>query len=73
MILLLDNYDSFKYNLFQMVGSIEPDLKVVRNDALTVDEIRNLNCSGDNGRFDRFQFLQSIGIENSYVEPIEIT
>lgn len=56
-----------------MVDSIEPDLKVARNDALTVDEIRNLNCSGDNGRFDRFQFLQSIEIENSYVEPIEIT
>ncbi|WP_036607480.1 anthranilate synthase component II [Oribacterium sp. P6A1] len=46
MILLLDNYDSFTYNLFQMVGSIEPDLKVVRNDALTVDEIRNLSPEG---------------------------
>ncbi|MCR5007903.1 MAG: aminodeoxychorismate/anthranilate synthase component II [Oribacterium sp.] len=46
MILLLDNYDSFTYNLFQMVGSIEPDLKVVRNDALTVDEIRKLNPAG---------------------------
>ncbi|WP_031550811.1 anthranilate synthase component II [Oribacterium sp. FC2011] len=46
MILLLDNYDSFTYNLFQMAGSIEPDLKVVRNDALTVDEIRKLNPAG---------------------------
>lgn len=46
MILLLDNYDSFTYNLYQMVGGIEPDLKVVRNDALTVDEIRNLNPDG---------------------------
>ncbi len=46
MILLLDNYDSFTYNLFQMAGSIEPELKVVRNDALTVDEIRKLNPAG---------------------------
>ena len=46
MILLLDNYDSFTYNLFQMVGSIEPDLKVVRNDAMTVSEIRALNPDG---------------------------
>ena len=46
MILLLDNYDSFTYNLYQMVGSIEPDLKVVRNDAMTVDEIRKLNPDG---------------------------
>ena len=46
MILLLDNYDSFTYNLFQMVGGIEPDLKVVRNDAMTVDEIRKLNPDG---------------------------
>lgn len=42
MILLIDNYDSFSYNLFQLVGEIEPDIKVIRNDELTVDEIRNL-------------------------------
>ncbi|MBQ4463326.1 MAG: aminodeoxychorismate/anthranilate synthase component II [Eubacterium sp.] len=42
MILLIDNYDSFSYNLYQMLGSIEPDIKVVRNDALTIDEIRGL-------------------------------
>ncbi len=42
MILLIDNYDSFSYNLYQLVGSIEPDIKVVRNDAMTVDEIREL-------------------------------
>lgn len=46
MILLLDNYDSFTYNLYQMVGGIEPDLKVIRNDALTVDEIRKLKPAG---------------------------
>lgn len=39
MILLIDNYDSFSYNLYQLVGGIEPDIKVVRNDALTTAEI----------------------------------
>lgn len=46
MILLIDNYDSFSYNLFQAVGSIEPDIRVVRNDALTVAEIAALNPAG---------------------------
>lgn len=39
MILLVDNYDSFSYNLYQLVGKINPDIKVIRNDELTVDEI----------------------------------
>ena len=43
MILLIDNYDSFSYNLYQYVGEIEPDIKVIRNDELTVEEIRALN------------------------------
>lgn len=42
MILLIDNYDSFSYNLFQLIGSINPDIRVIRNDAMTVDEIRDL-------------------------------
>ena len=42
MILLIDNYDSFSYNLFQMIGAIDPDIKVVRNDELTVEEIEEL-------------------------------
>ena len=42
MILLIDNYDSFSYNLFQMVGELYPDIKVIRNDEMTVDEIRAL-------------------------------
>lgn len=42
MILLIDNYDSFSYNLFQLVGAISPDIRVVRNDQLTVEEIRQL-------------------------------
>lgn len=42
MILLIDNYDSFSYNLYQLVGSISPDIRVVRNDELTVEGIRAL-------------------------------
>lgn len=42
MILLIDNYDSFSYNLYQMIGEIEPDIRVIRNDEMTVDEIRAL-------------------------------
>lgn len=42
MILLVDNYDSFSYNLYQLVGTVNPDVRVVRNDALTVEEIRSL-------------------------------
>ena len=45
MILLIDNYDSFSYNLFQMVGEIQPDIKVIRNDEMTIEEIRQLNPS----------------------------
>lgn len=41
MILLIDNYDSFSYNLFQLIGEIDPDIKVIRNDEMTIDEIRN--------------------------------
>ena len=42
MILLIDNYDSFSYNLYQLIGSIEPDIKVIRNDELSVEEIDRL-------------------------------
>lgn len=43
MILLIDNYDSFSYNLYQLIGELEPDIKVIRNDEMTVEEIRKLN------------------------------
>jgi anthranilate synthase component 2 len=40
MILLIDNYDSFSYNLVQLAGGMNPDIKVIRNDACTAEEIR---------------------------------
>lgn len=42
MILLIDNYDSFSYNLYQLTGEINPDIKVIRNDELTVEQIEEL-------------------------------
>ncbi|MCB8815026.1 anthranilate synthase component II [Desulfosporosinus shakirovi] len=42
MILLIDNYDSFSYNLYQLIGEINDDIKVVRNDELSVSEIEAL-------------------------------
>lgn len=39
MIVLIDNYDSFSYNLYQFVGSINTDIRVIRNDEMTVEEI----------------------------------
>lgn len=42
MILLIDNYDSFSYNLYQLIGSIDEDIKVIRNDELTVTQIEAL-------------------------------
>lgn len=46
MIALIDNYDSFSYNLFQLVGSIEPEIQVIRNDALSVEELEALKPAG---------------------------
>ena len=45
MILLIDNYDSFSYNLYQAIGTLNPDIKVIRNDSMTVDEIKALSPS----------------------------
>ena len=42
MILLIDNYDSFSYNLYQLIGAVEPDIKVVRNDECTLEEIAEM-------------------------------
>ncbi len=46
MIVLVDNYDSFSYNLYQLLGALEPNIKVVRNDALMVAELAALEPSG---------------------------
>lgn len=43
MILLIDNYDSFSYNLYQLIGEVTPDIKVSRNDKITLEEIKELN------------------------------
>lgn len=43
MIILIDNYDSFSYNLYQLIGQVNSDIKVSRNDKITIDEIKNLN------------------------------
>lgn len=45
MIVLIDNYDSFSYNLVQLFGTLDPDIRVVRNDELTVEEIRDMHPS----------------------------
>lgn len=46
MIVLIDNYDSFTYNLVQMMGSLGGDLRVFRNDVVTLDEIEALHPEG---------------------------
>ena len=45
MILLIDNYDSFVYNLYQLIGSINPNIKVVRNDEISILDIEALKPS----------------------------
>ena len=46
MILFVDNYDSFTYNLVSMIGALEPRLEVVRNDALTVEKALAMDLDG---------------------------
>ncbi len=46
MIVLIDNYDSFSYNLYQLIGSLEPDIRVLRNDALSTEELAELAPTG---------------------------
>lgn len=43
MILLIDNYDSFTYNLYQQVSALGKEVTVIRNDAITIEEIEQLN------------------------------
>ena len=43
MVLLIDNYDSFSYNLYQLIGEIRPDIRVIRNDEMKIEEIRQMH------------------------------
>ena len=45
MILLVDNYDSFVYNLYQLIGSINTEIKVIRNDEINIEQIKKRNPS----------------------------
>ena len=46
MILMIDNYDSFTYNLVQYLGELGAEVETVRNDAITVDEISKMKPEG---------------------------
>ena len=46
MILIIDNYDSFTYNLYQCVGEVYKDVKVLRNDEFTIDGLKKLQLQG---------------------------
>jgi anthranilate synthase component II len=46
MILIIDNYDSFTYNLYQALAVLTDEVQVVRNDAITIAEIKKLNPRG---------------------------
>ena len=45
MILLIDNYDSFTYNLYQAIGQLYEDITVIRNDKLTIEQIQKMQAS----------------------------
>ncbi len=45
MILIIDNYDSFSYNLYQVIGEMNPDVKVIKNDEMTAEQIDKLSPS----------------------------
>ncbi len=45
MILLIDNYDSFSYNLVQLIGEFRQDIRVIRNDALTAEQVEAIHPS----------------------------
>ena len=46
MIVLIDNYDSFTYNLYQLLGEYEEDIVVVRNDRITIEQLEEMNPKG---------------------------
>ena len=46
MILIIDNYDSFTHNLFQAIALFHADVQIVRNDKMTIEEVKQINPSG---------------------------
>ena len=46
MIVLIDNYDSFTYNLYQLLGEHEEEIVVVRNDEITIEQLEEMNPRG---------------------------
>ena len=46
MILIIDNYDSFTYNLYQYIGEIHEDVSVIRNDDISINDIRKMKPEG---------------------------
>lgn len=46
MIVLIDNYDSFTYNLYQLLGEYEEEIVVVRNDQITIEQLEEMNPKG---------------------------
>ena len=53
MILLIDNYDSFTYNLYQAIGQLYEDITVIRNDKLTIEQIQNMQPEIPPGLWER--------------------
>ena len=45
MILIIDNYDSFTYNLVQYIGAINQNIKIIKNDEITIEEIQGMDIS----------------------------
>lgn len=78
MILLIDNYDSFSYNLYQLTGSVESDIKVIRNDEYTIEEIEKMEpdaliISPGPGRPDAVRLMQPWALDlSSSVETDKI-
>jgi len=46
MILIIDNYDSFTYNLYQLVATFHAEVQVIRNDKISVEEVKHLQAKG---------------------------
>ncbi len=46
MLLIIDNYDSFTYNLYQAVAPLHTDVRVIRNDKVTIDDVRQMRPAG---------------------------